>query len=34
MASLIALLMNPNNPPSVEEGRAVQAAAAALGQGC
>src|SRR5262245_12696393 len=30
--SLIALLMNPNNPPSVEEGRAVQAAAAALGQ--
>jgi putative ABC transport system substrate-binding protein len=30
--SLIALLMNPNNPPSVEEGRAVQAAAATLGQ--
>jgi putative ABC transport system substrate-binding protein len=30
--SLIALLLNPNNPPSVEEGRAVQAAAAALGQ--
>jgi putative ABC transport system substrate-binding protein len=30
--SLIALLMNPNNPPSVEEGRAVQGAAAALGQ--
>jgi putative ABC transport system substrate-binding protein len=30
--SLIALLMNPNNPPSVEEGRAVQEAAAALGQ--
>jgi putative tryptophan/tyrosine transport system substrate-binding protein len=30
--SLIALLMNPNNPPSVEEGRAVQAAAAVLGQ--
>ena len=30
--SLIALLINPNNPPSVEEGRAVQAAAAALGQ--
>jgi putative tryptophan/tyrosine transport system substrate-binding protein len=30
--SLIALLMNPNNPPSVEEGRAVQAAAAHLGQ--
>ena len=27
--SLIALLMNPKNPPSVEEGRAVQAAAAA-----
>jgi len=30
--SLIALLMNPNNPPSIEEGRAVQAAAAARGQ--
>ena len=30
--SLIALLINPNNPPSVEEGRAVPAAAAALGQ--
>ena len=30
--SLIALLINANNPPSVEEGRAVQAAAAALGQ--
>jgi putative tryptophan/tyrosine transport system substrate-binding protein len=29
---LIALLINPNNPPSVEEGRAVQAGAAALGQ--
>jgi ABC-type uncharacterized transport system substrate-binding protein len=30
--SLIALLINPSNPPSVEEGRAVQAAAVALGQ--
>jgi ABC-type uncharacterized transport system substrate-binding protein len=30
--SVIALLVNPQNPPSVEEGRAVQAAAAALGQ--
>jgi putative tryptophan/tyrosine transport system substrate-binding protein len=30
--SLIAALQNPENPPSVEEGRAVQAAAAALGQ--
>jgi ABC-type uncharacterized transport system substrate-binding protein len=30
--SVIALLINPRNPPSVEEGRAVQAAAAALGQ--
>jgi putative tryptophan/tyrosine transport system substrate-binding protein len=30
--SLIALLINPNNPPSVEEGRAVHAAAVALGQ--
>jgi ABC-type uncharacterized transport system substrate-binding protein len=29
---VIALLMNPENPPSVEEGRTVQAAAAALGQ--
>jgi ABC-type uncharacterized transport system substrate-binding protein len=31
-SSVIALLMNPKNPPSVEEGRAVQSAAAALGQ--
>ena len=30
--SVIALLMNPKNPPSVEEGRAVQSAAPALGQ--
>jgi putative ABC transport system substrate-binding protein len=30
--SVIALLINPRNPPSVEEGRAVQTAAAALGQ--
>jgi putative ABC transport system substrate-binding protein len=30
--SVIALLINPRNPPSVEEGRAVEAAAAALGQ--
>ena len=29
---LIALLLNPNNPPSVAEGVAVQQAAAALGQ--
>src|SRR5262245_52854306 len=29
---LIAVLINPNNPPSVEEGRAVESAAAALGQ--
>jgi putative tryptophan/tyrosine transport system substrate-binding protein len=32
--SRIALLTHPENPPSVEEGRAVQAAAAALGQPC
>jgi putative tryptophan/tyrosine transport system substrate-binding protein len=32
--SRIALLAHPENPPSVEEGRAVQAAAAALGQPC
>jgi len=32
--SLIGVLINPTNPPSVEEGRAVQAAAAALGQRC
>ena len=30
--SVIALLINPKNPPSVEEGRAVQSAAPALGQ--
>jgi len=30
--SLIALLINPDNPPSVEEGRSVKAAAVALGQ--
>jgi len=30
--SLIALLLNPDNPPSVEEGRSIKAAAAALGQ--
>jgi putative tryptophan/tyrosine transport system substrate-binding protein len=30
--SVIAALQNPENPPSVEEGKAVQAAAAALGQ--
>jgi ABC-type uncharacterized transport system substrate-binding protein len=30
--SLIALLVNPENPPSVAEGRAVAAAAAPLGQ--
>jgi putative ABC transport system substrate-binding protein len=30
--SLIALLVNPSNPPSVEEGRAVEAAAVAVGQ--
>ena len=30
--SLIALLVNPDNPPSVAEGTAAQAAAAALGQ--
>src|SRR3974390_281637 len=30
--SVVALLINPNNPPSIEEGRALQAAAAALGQ--
>jgi putative tryptophan/tyrosine transport system substrate-binding protein len=30
--SVIAMLSNPENPPSVEEGRTVQAAAAALGQ--
>jgi putative ABC transport system substrate-binding protein len=29
---LIALLINPNNPPSVGEGRAVEGAAAVLGQ--
>src|SRR5262245_19924371 len=29
---LIAVLINPNNPPSVQEGRAVESAAAALGQ--
>jgi putative ABC transport system substrate-binding protein len=29
---LIALLLNPDNPPSVEEGRSIKAAAAALGQ--
>jgi len=30
--SVIAALQNPENPPSVEEGKAAQAAAAALGQ--
>src|SRR5262249_31779242 len=30
--SVIALLVNPENPPSVEEGKAAQAAATALGQ--
>ena len=30
--SLIAVLVNPNNPPSAAEGTAAQAAAAALGQ--
>jgi putative ABC transport system substrate-binding protein len=30
--SIIAVIVNPENPPSVEEGRAAQAAAAVLGQ--
>jgi len=30
--SLLAVLVNPDNPPSVEEGATAQAAAAALGQ--
>src|SRR5262249_30593239 len=30
--SLIAILVNPQNPPSVAEGESAQAAAAALGQ--
>jgi putative ABC transport system substrate-binding protein len=30
--SMIAMLVNPDNPPSVAEGRAVQEAAAAVGQ--
>jgi putative tryptophan/tyrosine transport system substrate-binding protein len=30
--STIAILINPNNPPSAAEGEAVQAAAAAVGQ--
>jgi ABC-type uncharacterized transport system substrate-binding protein len=30
--SIIAVLVNPENPPSAEEGRAAQAAAAALGE--
>jgi putative tryptophan/tyrosine transport system substrate-binding protein len=30
--SIIATLINPENPPSVEEGRALEAAATALGQ--
>jgi ABC-type uncharacterized transport system substrate-binding protein len=30
--SLVAVLVNPNNPPTVAEGKAVQEAAAAVGQ--